>query len=813
MSQVEGQSSAGHFTTVDDFILPGNHTRMEPPYDYNPNFKPAKGILKQRSRILQREQQASASWISTLNSKLSGNQNTNANDSQKRNGTDQLQDGKTADNRPQTGLAGGLSGFRKFISNAASNRTASNAQGSMMNLENSSVTSLSSLTSENFEDSNLELDPEELKRVRFSIQQLTTEYRPYDNPQYVDDAPKAEETNELKVGTTEDQVAPATLEVSTEVDPKVTDETAHNFTDITSHTESFTETTFEEVTPNEQESPVPKRSDSLVSSLSSGQGCSPNDLLVFYETACRNKDEHMFQPLVRQLQEQAHMAHLTSLDLSNYLIDREAAEPISDILTLEHNIQRLIMQNCGLEDETIKLMLNGLLTSDSIKYLNIANNKKIKANGYKFIAIYMRESTSLQVLNLSLNNFDKKSVQMISQGLLSKKSNAGLDTLIMDACLFRPSLLEALAVGVKNTASLKTLSLRNNRINHQGASWIGVMLRDYVSLGFYAGSTESISSTSSIQHGLERLALDGNDLRQGIQFVAQALKRNQSLKELGLNGCKIDARSAVYLGDALKYNQALEKLNISNNDLGIPVRDGFSSLSLGLQHHPSLRDIDLKGTSMKTEEISKSLPYVKSLMRLDLRNNPHITIEGYASLAEAMKRNHTLAFLDIDVSQANQELTQLQSEILTQCSHNTRRNFAETTDGEDGSIPADTKVAPHKDVERVVSKTKAQATVRLSLQERLAAVTRGANSRVPVPSQPNPSPSPEEELREKLEARQKEEESLHKEIEIASDHQSLLAEMLNATSTEPSDERSDVNETLDVSYFNSPFHPILSSGS
>jgi hypothetical protein len=23
---------------------------------------------------------------------------------------------------------------------------------------------------------------------------------------------------------------------------------------------------------------------------------------MFYETACRNKDEHMFQPLVRQLQ-------------------------------------------------------------------------------------------------------------------------------------------------------------------------------------------------------------------------------------------------------------------------------------------------------------------------------------------------------------------------------------------------------------------------------------------------------------------------------------------------------------------------------
>lgn len=49
-------------------------------------------------------------------------------------------------------------------------------------------------------------------------------------------------------------------------------------------------------------------------------------------------------------------------------------------------------------------------------------------------------------------------------------------------------------------------------------------------------------------------------------------------------------------------------------------------------------------------ELSKSLPFCKSLMRLDLRNNPLIGTEGYSCLAEAMKRNHTLAFLEIDVS-------------------------------------------------------------------------------------------------------------------------------------------------------------------
>jgi hypothetical protein len=154
------------------------------------------------------------------------------------------------------------------------------------------------------------------------------------------------------------------------------------------------------------------------------------------------------------------------------------------------------------------------------------------------------------------------------------------------------------------------------------------------------------------------------------------------------------------------------------------------------------------------------------------------------------------------LQQANQELTQLQSDILTQCSRNTRSNFAETIDDEDGDSAVDIKIAPNKLVERVVSKTKAQATVRLSLQERLAAVTRGANSRGPVPVESKPLPSAEDELREQLEAKRKEEESLMKEIGIASDHQSLLEEMLNASSTEPTDETSDVNETLDVSYLN-----------
>lgn len=148
-------------------------------------------------------------------------------------------------------------------------------------------------------------------------------------------------------------------------------------------------------------------------------------------------------------------------------------------------------------------------------------------------------------------------------------------------------------------------------------------------------------------------------------------------------------------------------------------------------------------------------------------------------------------------------MTQLQSEILTHCSRNTRRNFTQTDNGENNSASADIKDAPNGAIEGIVSKTKAQVTARMTLQERLAAVTRGATSKgiaKPSSTAAKPAPSAEDELREKLELKRKEEESIMKEIEIASEHHVLLEDMLAASANDPTEANSDVKETLEVSY-------------
>lgn len=91
--------------------------------------------------------------------------------------------------------------------------------------------------------------------------------------------------------------------------------------------------------------------------------------------------------------------------------------------------------------------------------------------------------------------------------------------------------MEVLAAGIKKSC-LQQLYLRGNRFINGGALSIGVMLRDSL-------------------HHLQGLYLDNNDLSQGIEYIAQALRRNQTLLTLSMCDCKIDSKGCVLIGEAL----------------------------------------------------------------------------------------------------------------------------------------------------------------------------------------------------------------------------------------------------------------------
>ncbi|CAK5276820.1 unnamed protein product, partial [Mycena citricolor] len=73
---------------------------------------------------------------------------------------------------------------------------------------------------------------------------------------------------------------------------------------------------------------------------------------------------------------------------------------------------------------------------------------------------------------------------------------------------------------------------------------------------------------------LRTLDLRGNDLRTGITYLAQVLKRNRTLKVLNLAENKLDVACLVSLAEALKYNSSLETLDLSKNPCSGPGLEG-----------------------------------------------------------------------------------------------------------------------------------------------------------------------------------------------------------------------------------------------
>ncbi|KAE9392990.1 hypothetical protein BT96DRAFT_944249 [Gymnopus androsaceus JB14] len=64
---------------------------------------------------------------------------------------------------------------------------------------------------------------------------------------------------------------------------------------------------------------------------------------------------------------------------------------------------------------------------------------------------------------------------------------------------------------------------------------------------------------------LRTLDLRGNELRSHVSYLAQVLKRNRTLKTLNLQDNKLDPKALAVIAEALKYNAALEELDLGRN--------------------------------------------------------------------------------------------------------------------------------------------------------------------------------------------------------------------------------------------------------
>ncbi|KAJ7177065.1 hypothetical protein C8R46DRAFT_1246346, partial [Mycena filopes] len=181
---------------------------------------------------------------------------------------------------------------------------------------------------------------------------------------------------------------------------------------------------------------------------------------------------------------------------------------------------------------------------------------------------------------------------------------------------------------------------------------------------------------------LRTLDLRGNDLRTGITYIAQVLKRNRTLKVLNLAENKLDVACLVSLAEALKYNSSLETLDLSRNPCSGPGLEGIQSLRTAFTLNTALKRLFLSSTGMGSPgaiALAEFLPESASLLHLDLTENA-LGVAGVLALSKGIEANFVMRCLDLNIPPGDEVCAGMCRDILNACVRNTEE--AERVAGE-----------------------------------------------------------------------------------------------------------------------------------
>ncbi|KAJ7616131.1 hypothetical protein FB45DRAFT_935338 [Roridomyces roridus] len=174
---------------------------------------------------------------------------------------------------------------------------------------------------------------------------------------------------------------------------------------------------------------------------------------------------------------------------------------------------------------------------------------------------------------------------------------------------------------------------------------------------------------------LRTLDLKGNDLKNGITYIAQVLKRNRTLKVLNLSDNKLDVACLVSLAEALKYNSCLETLDLSRNPCSGPGLEGIQSLRTAFTLNSALKRLFLSATGLQSPgaiALAEFLPESASLLHLDLTDNT-LGLAGVLALSKGIEANFVMRCLDLNIPPGDEACARMCRDILNVCVRNTER--------------------------------------------------------------------------------------------------------------------------------------------
>ena len=376
---------------------------------------------------------------------------------------------------------------------------------------------------------------------------------------------------------------------------------------------------------------------------------------------------------------------LQSLKLKN--ITKEAAELIFEIIRTNKALQKLDLSNNTLSDDGAVTIGNAIKINNALVELNISHNN-ITNKGSKNITEAIQVNTTLMRLNISNNILSDDGATAISNclkcnscllelyishtGITNKGTKEIADAIQINSTLQNIDIsknyitIEGLVYfmeAVKNNCTLQVVNITHNNVTRSGFTSIKQCIENLqCPIQIYASWNEISQSKKNKRHlliskistsyspdNIEDYVWSFKDRDHSlIMFLSECLKKDNTLQDLNLSWDiftseqnKITSDEAKMIGEAIKVNKTLQKLNITNNNIS---DDGATAISDGLKYNISLQELNMSRNNITSEGakmIGEAIKVNKTLQKLDIYHN-NVSDDGATAISDGLKCNNSL---------------------------------------------------------------------------------------------------------------------------------------------------------------------------
>lgn len=419
------------------------------------------------------------------------------------------------------------------------------------------------------------------------------------------------------------------------------------------------------------------------------------DPLRIYRRCCQLRET----PILRRITEQisspsacpaATPGVISCLDLTGYWMQLPDLVTLSDYLAVVP-VKKLILENCGLGDEAVRVILAGLLSAKTteqarhnkklskkacertrqgktedlgvVEKVSLKNNPKIGKDGWRHICLFLYMSKTLKAIDLSgislpqpTNNVQGESKAamdiptLLQKAMTERPSGSRLEELVMSECDVAVASIEKIVDAVMRCDGLTRLGLASNNITSEGLQHVLRFLR--------SGKCEGLD-------------LGGNDLSLLLGDLSDSLDEDNPLYALSLADCNLNTSTLEILFPALVRLPNFRFIDLSHNkDIFAVQPNALNLLRKYLPLLPNVKRIHLMDVAMTSEHaiaLAEVLPEIRNLAHLNILENhllsPLASAKDeasqeeacalYASLMAAVRVSNTIICVDIDVPTAD----------------------------------------------------------------------------------------------------------------------------------------------------------------